>query len=226
MNAAIAVIADCEQIARESGLAAGLARALDDVLVPAVAPGAFAAVPVDAPNPAGLPMLRNRLADAEGIGFLSCPGPRPAGAAPQPEIARRLAGVRLGVVRRVLDQVVGDLSERTSGGEPVLRKQLVIGDIADVLSGIELCRTLTYSVATPAGLADLHWRLGELGWTAARLIGGSGYLLEHPARAVHAAVLVANTWVVSQNARRPVTPLVPDQVASNRPAGPMMAVAG
>jgi hypothetical protein len=209
MSASVAV---CEQTARESGLAAGLAQALDRVPVAEVAPGAYAAVPADRPNPSGPPMLHNTLADAEGIAFLPCPGPRPGGTPDQLEVARRLAGVRLGVVRRVLDHVVGVLSERTSGGEPLIRKQLVIGDIADVLGGIEFCRTLTYSAASPSALTDLHWRLGELGWTAARLAGSSGYLLDHPARAVHACVLVANTWVVGENAVPPPAPRVPEQV--------------
>lgn len=189
-----ATMAECEQAGRGGGLAAGLALALSATSVADTAPGRYAAVPAE-----GLPddarVLRHRLADPEGVVFLDCPGRRPAGAPGTAEVGRRLAAVRLGLLRRTLDQVVEHLSNRLSGGEPLIRKQLIAGSVADVMAGLELLRAYASAPRGPVALADAHNRLDELGWEVATLYGAAGYLAHGPGRALYVSSLAAGTWV-------------------------------
>jgi alkylation response protein AidB-like acyl-CoA dehydrogenase len=153
---------------------------------------------------AGQTVLRHCLADPENIAFVACPGPRPQGTPVQAEIGRHLGAVRIGLLRRALDLVVEGLAERSAGGEALLKKQLVLGDIAGVLAGAELARSLAWSRPDPGAVADLHRGLDELGWQVAKLAGAAGYLHDHPVRVLYAAALVANTWVGRVPALEPV----------------------
>jgi hypothetical protein len=190
---------DYERTARDQGLAAGLYLTLADCDIPATAPGRYAAVP------AGLadgrrPVLTQSLAEREDIVFLDC---GPAGGATSaladgPGLAvvgQRLAAVRLGLTRRLLDAAAKHLTDRTGGGEPLIRKQMVTGTIADVIAGIELLRE--YAAVRPAGtvLADLHDHITDLDWQVIKLFGAAGYIADHPARALYVSALVANTWI-------------------------------
>ncbi len=179
---------ECERVGYDDGLAAGLARALAGVDVAAVAPGRFAAVPRE-----GLPReasaATSSLADADGIVFLRCPGTGDA-----LPVALRLAAVRIGVTRRLVDLAVAHLSDRVSGGEPLIRKQLVTGAIADAVTTIEALRRYPQS-ARPVSLADLHDRISALDWSVAMLFGASGYIADHPVRSLYVSALVANTWM-------------------------------
>src|SRR5262245_32150262 len=125
------IIQECEHIARNEGLAAGLAVALAGAEVDATAPGPYAAVPAR-DVPAGAAVYAHSLADREDIAFMACPGERPAGTLGQVEVGRLIAAVRLGVVRRLLDEAVEHLSGRVVGDEPLVRKQLIVGTIADI----------------------------------------------------------------------------------------------
>lgn len=187
-------MAECERIGREAGLAAGLASALAGMSVADTAPGRYAAVPA-ATLDAGAAVLRHRLADAEGVVFLECPGQGPDGGPGWIEAGRLLAAVRLGVLRRALDQAVEHLSGRLSGGEPLLRKQLITGAIADVMAGTEMLRSYVRTQSGPAALADIHTRLDTLGWEVLKLFGAAGYLADSPGRALYVSALVAGTWV-------------------------------
>lgn len=183
----------CEQIARADGLAAGAAVALSEVDVAATAPGRWVAVPA-AHLPDGAVVRRHHLAGLEDIVFRQCPGlpTRPDQLA---AVGRLLAAVRLGVLRRALDQAVAHLSGREGGGEALVRKQLVVGAIADVMAGIELLRQHPSTGSGPAATADLHTSLHELGWRVTQLFGAAGYLTDHPARALYVSALLASTWV-------------------------------
>ena len=205
---------DYEQAARDQGLAAGLGLALADCDIPATAPGRYAAVPARLAD-GTRPVLTNSLAGREDIVFLDCGlvRSRPPAAASTGELAaansrrrdlaavgRRLAAVRLGLTRRLLDEAVDHLASRTGGAEPLIRKQLLIGTIADVIAGVELLRALAparpaRSVPADGVLADLHARITELDWQVIRLFGAAGYIADHPVRALYVSALVANTWV-------------------------------
>jgi Acyl-CoA dehydrogenase, C-terminal domain len=191
---ASAGLSECELAGREAGLAAGLALALSGTAAADVAPGRYAAVPAEGLAD-DVPVLRHRLADAEGIVFLDRPGERPADAPELAEVGRLLAAVRIGLLRRILDQVVEHLSGRLSGGEPLIRKQLIAGAVADVMAGLELLRGYAAAQRGPVALADVHNRLDELGWEVATLYGAAGYLSDGPGRALHVSSLAAGTWV-------------------------------
>lgn len=181
----------CEAAGHADGLAAGLALAVAGVDVPAAAPGRFAAVPGSAPS-AG---PDNQLAAAEGVTFVAC-----APAATHPDraaVSLRLAAARLGLVRRLVDAAIAHVSERTSAGEPLIRKQLVTGAIADLVAETEALRRLLAVARVapgPAVLADAHAQLTDLGWRAAMLFGASGYLADSATRGLYVSALVANTW--------------------------------
>ncbi|GAB3465386.1 acyl-CoA dehydrogenase family protein [Actinophytocola sediminis] len=189
-----------EQLGQTAGLAAGLARALADLseadLAPA-APGRFAAVPVERVGEAAT--VAHNLAAAERVAILDL---RATDTAKTPDhaitVGLRLAAVRIGLTRWLLDEAVAHLSTRTGGGEPLIRKQLNQGTVADVLAGLELLRRYLETTAlspTIESVVDIHQQLAELGWEVTRLFGASGYLADHPVRALYVAGLVANTWV-------------------------------
>lgn len=184
----------CEQIARTDGLAAGCAVALSEVDVMATAPGRWAAVPV-AQVPDGAPVRSHSLASREHVVFLECPRKRPAWTDRLIGIGRALAAVRLGVARHVLDLACEHLSGRDGGGEPLVRKQLVIGAIADAMTDLELLRQHVETESSRLAIADLHDGLDEVGWQITQLFGAAGYLADHQARALYVSSLVANTWV-------------------------------
>lgn len=186
-------IRECERAAHAGGLAAGLAVALTGVDADAP-PGAVTAVPSSwvtgrervIPHSAG---------DEEGVSFLRC-GPRdPAPARGLVAVAARLGAARLGVTRRLTEHVIEHLSGRLSGGEPILRKQLVQGTLADVLLETEAVRAgLLTSAGTAVAVTDAHDRLTAMDWELAKLLGASGYAGGHT-RGVHVSRLTANCWV-------------------------------
>jgi hypothetical protein len=180
---------ECERVGYADGLAAGLARALAGVDVAAVAPGRFAAVPSNSGWPA-TGLTRHSLADADGIVFVRCPG----GSGDPMPVVLRLAAVRIGVTRRLVDLAAAHLSDRVSGGEPLIRKQLVTGAIADAVTMIETLRRYLRSTTT-VSLADLHDQISALDWSVAMLFGASGYIADHPVRSLYVSALVANTWL-------------------------------
>ncbi|MDG4785108.1 acyl-CoA dehydrogenase family protein [Micromonospora sp. WMMD1102] len=185
-------IAACEQAAYLEGLAAGLARALTGVEIVA-APGGTAAVPADWTS--DVETIPHSVAAREGIAFVRVP------TAAEPtdtltDLGVLLAAARLGATRRLADHAVAHLSGRTSGGEPTIRKQLVLGTLADLLTEVEALRVqLTLSAATAEAVADVHDRITDLDWEAAKLLGASGYLADNPGRSCHVSELVANCWV-------------------------------
>jgi hypothetical protein len=188
------VLEQCERIARDEGLAAGLAAALSGTEVSTAAPGSYAAVPAS-DVPEGAQIRTHSLADREDIVFLACPGERPATDYTLAEIGRLLAAVRIGTVRRLLDEAVAYLTERTVGDEPLIRKQLITGTVGDVAAELEMARAYASVPLSPAALADLHTKLDDLGWQVTQLFGAAGYIADHPVRALYVSALVANTWI-------------------------------
>jgi hypothetical protein len=188
---------DCERAAAAGGLAAGLATALAAAGVGGP-PGRIAALPADQVSD-GAATVPHRLADLEGIRFVRA---QPARSDPDGRLAvfaALLGAVRLAVTRRLLDRAVAHLAGRTSGGEPTLRRQLVLGTVADVFTGIEAARqALLVAGHVPAAVVDAHDRVTELDWEAAKLLGASGYLADGPARGAYVSRLTANCWIPRQ----------------------------
>jgi hypothetical protein len=185
-------ITACEQAGYAEGLAAGLAEALAGVEIVA-APGGTAAVPTDWTSDGET--IPHRVAACEGIAFVRVPAAAEA-TDTLTELGVLLAAARLGATRRLADHAVAHLSGRTSGGEPTIRKQLVLGTVADLLTEVEALRVqLLLPAATAETVADVHDRITDLDWEAAKLLGASGYLADGPGRSCHVSELVANCWV-------------------------------
>ena len=108
--------------------------------------------------------------------------------------------MRIGTVRRLLDEAVAYLSERTVGDEPLIRKQLITGTVGDVAAELEMSRAYVSVPLAPDALADLHSKLDELGWQVAQLFGAAGYIADHPVRALYVSALCANTWIGREGA--------------------------
>jgi hypothetical protein len=201
-NAMRDAIGECEQAGYASGLAAGLTLALG-LLDAGAAPGQVAALPA-ALVPAGMPAVRHDLAAGEGISLV-----RPAARRRPPDgelaaLGARLGAARLGVTRALMDRVIEHLSGRQAGGEPVIRKQLVQGALADARVAIEAARW-GLRAARPAGpaLAALHDQITATDWELARLLGASGYAAGtglSPGRRAWVSRLVASCWVARERA--------------------------
>jgi hypothetical protein len=119
-----------------------------------------------------------------------------AGTGPAPDLAGplALAGVRIGVAQRLLDQVADYLRGRLAAGSPLAGRQLVQGALAEATVALELGAAAA-GCASSAAAADLHRRLSEVEWSLASLFGGRGYLRDGPARCLYVTRLVADTWV-------------------------------
>jgi hypothetical protein len=109
--------------------------------------------------------------------------------------AALLGAVRVGVSRRLLDDAVAHLSGRTAGGEPLIRRQLVLGTVADVITALDAVRQLLrVAHSVPAAVADAHDRITALDWDTAKLFGASGFLADGPVRAAYVGRLAADCW--------------------------------
>lgn len=190
---ATADLAECEEASHAGGLAAGLTAAFRgvDALAP---PGQIAAFP-SAMVAAGAVVMPHQLAADEGISFIHSGAP-PASGTELTRFGARLGAVRLGGTRRLLAAATTHLAGRQAGGEPTIRKQLVLGTLADAATAIDAARQcLLVAEQLPAAVTDTHDRLNALDWELAKLFGGSGYLTNSPTRSAYVARLVANCWI-------------------------------
>lgn len=204
-------VADYERAGYADGLGAGLAKALadlDDTDLAAAAPGRFAAVPALRVDD-GATVVEHSVATAEGVAFLDVRLPAgltsltPRGDRPE-VVGLRLAAVRIGLTRRLLDQALEHLAGRSGGGEPLIRKQLNLGAIGDILAALEVLRHYLDVAAdrpTREAIVDIHEQVTLLDWEVVKLFGASGGVADHPARALYVAELVANTWVAPPGPR-------------------------
>ncbi|MEW2520852.1 acyl-CoA dehydrogenase family protein [Actinacidiphila alni] len=187
----------CEAAAHDGGFTPGLELALRTVDI-AVPPGRVTALPADR-VPAGAVVVPHRLAALEGVAFVtSAPaGPEPAHAQGDHRtvFAALLGAVRVGVSRRLLDDAVAHLSGRAAGGEPLIRKQLVLGTVADVITALDAVRQLLcVAHRVPRAVTDAHDRITALDWDTAKLFGASGFLADGPVRGAYVGRLAADCW--------------------------------
>jgi hypothetical protein len=192
---------DCEHTAYTAGLAAGLAVALadlDDVDLAAVAPGGFAAVPAHRVRE-GATVVEHRLAAREGVAVLDLRLPaglvrlRYTGDRPG-TVGVRLAAVRVGLLRKVLDHALGHAVRPMS----LVRYRLTLRAITEAVTEVEAVRRRLAGMAwrpSRASVAEVHARLTWLDWRVARLFWPDGYRHDHPVRVLFVAELAASTWV-------------------------------
>ncbi|HTI19788.1 MAG TPA: acyl-CoA dehydrogenase family protein [Kutzneria sp.] len=178
-------IAECERAGHDDGLSVGLAltgAALDN------APGRVAAVP-SAAVPLGTVALRTE----QGVSFVRT---EPFAGPESTAVAARLAGVRLGLTRRLARRAVEHLSARTVGGEPTIGKQLVQSALADAHVATEAARrALSVAGDCPDAVRDVHERLTTVDWELAKLLGASGFVDGGAMFDVHLSRLTASCWV-------------------------------
>jgi hypothetical protein len=189
----------CELAGYHVGLSAGLGKALgdlsDDDLV-AVARGGFVVVPAERVHEDAT-VVEHGLAAAEGVAILDVrlptgltvlrhPGDRPE------IVGLRLAAVRIGLVRKVLDHALAQPAER---GSLLLRRRLSLHVIGDIVAVLESLRSQLTGFPTRADVSALHARLTQLDWRVAGLFGPDGYLPDSPVRALFVAELATTTWV-------------------------------
>jgi hypothetical protein len=187
-------IAQCQQAVRSGGLAEGLALALEGA-ADRSAPGSVTALPAGL-VPAGAALVRHQDAEAERIWFVRIAARQAADDAELTAIGARLGAARLGLTSQLLDHVVTHVSSRTSWGEPIIRKQLVAGALADARLAIETTRRcLQVAGHHRAVVADAHDRITRADWELARLLGASGYIGPGLPRQAFVSRLIANCWV-------------------------------
>lgn len=204
-----AALDEVRATARSAGLAGGLRRVLADITAVPCSAGGRAFLPSDWSGsvPAWrLPGRTLHRADAQvrpgrhplaavgGLELVEVSPRIPSADAPDggPDISPgaelALAGLRIGVAERALDQATEHLAGRMSGGAPMIRHQLLQAVIADAITELELC------AAYRSYPADAHDRLSGVEQSIAGLFGGSGYLCAGPATPLYLARLVASTW--------------------------------
>lgn len=183
---------DCEHAGYTAGLSAGLAMVLadlDDADLTVVAHGGFAAVPVRR-VPDGATVVEHRLAAEEGVAILDLRLPaglvrlRNTGNRAR-TVGLRLAAVRIGLLRKVLDHAL-------------VRYRLTLRAITDVVTSVEASRRQLAGLGSHpsrTAVAEVHARLTRLDWRVARLFWPDGYRHDHPVRVLFVAELVASIWV-------------------------------
>lgn len=184
-------IAECEQLSYAAGIAAGLELALTGVDID-MPPMQIAALPASRISSATA-VVDHSLAAEVGICFARCTANRRQLAT---GFGARLGAVRLGVTRRLLDWAMQHLSSRVAGGEPIIRKQLVLGVLADSHTSLQALRhCLSAAADMPAAMTEVHDRITVLDWDITKLLGASGYVGEGPAREAYVSLLIANCWI-------------------------------
>jgi Acyl-CoA dehydrogenase, C-terminal domain len=169
-------------------LAPGLADVLAGLDIVATAPGGVAVVPLSQ-VPDGAQVVPNDLAAREGLALVRIPGADGPGLVGRRAAA--LAEVRLAVLRQMLELAVARLAGRSFAGVPLIEQQLVIGALADVVTGAELASSL----ADDAPAVARHEWLTEAGWTVTKFFGAEGYIADHPVRSLYVSTLVADVWI-------------------------------
>ncbi len=103
-----------------------------------------------------------------------------------------LAGGPLGIMQACLDVVVPYVHERKQFGQPIGEFQLMQGKLADMYTGLNVCRAYVYTVAKAADRGETTrkdaagailyaaekatWMAGE----AIQALGGNGYINDYP----------------------------------------------
>jgi hypothetical protein len=182
----------CEETARTQGLSAGLAVALAEVDLARTAAGRVVGVPEELASAGQL------VVSVEPVVFIRIPSRGSEADPVPPALPAALARVRIGVSSAALAAAAEFLSARSSAGEPLVRKQLVVGTIADAVVELDLVRyeaTVLAHVPDTGVAADVHTRIDRLDWEVAKLFGAGGYLTGHRAHGLYVSSLVANSWL-------------------------------
>jgi isovaleryl-CoA dehydrogenase len=103
-----------------------------------------------------------------------------------------LAGGPLGIMQACMDIVLPYLHERKQFGQPIGEFQLMQGKLADIYTGLNVCRAYVYTVAKAADRGEttrkdaagaILYAAEKATWMAGQAIqalGGNGYINEYP----------------------------------------------
>ncbi|WP_218951959.1 acyl-CoA dehydrogenase family protein [Amycolatopsis anabasis] len=191
--------ADCRRVTRSAGIAAGL-----EVLCDSLAPGGLpcgprghAVVPARRAEAAGGgPVFARDLLEAEGVVALR---PSGAGFPADSRWVTALAWLRLGASEALTDDCLAYLGSRTAGGEPLLDRQLVAGQLADALiEQLEAGAVLEGAAPEtlgPGGLRLVHGQLTTTDRLLLRLLGAAGFRTDGPGRRALLSELLADAYL-------------------------------
>ena len=162
-------------------------------LVPA---GSTDALPAHLP-PDPLPVA-GRVAALEGLTLVRAErAPEPARAGPA-ELPFILLALRVGLTRRMLGLAIEHLRGRMSDGRPLVQRQMVQDNVAEVAAALEICTSAITAAAGPAvGARSTEWmhdRLDRADNLVVGMFGAAGFLLDHPVRCLHVVALLRDLW--------------------------------
>ncbi|SCG76324.1 Acyl-CoA dehydrogenase, C-terminal domain [Micromonospora coxensis] len=145
------------------------------------------------------PAVADPLLAAEGLAVVRrAAGPHPPGAAEVAaarEVTLATAWLRLGLSERLLDDCLGYLHGRTTGGEPLIGQQLVRGELAEIrMDHLEVAAVLDDAPPSDAQLLDAHRRITGADRSLLRLLGASGFVADGPGRIAYVSELLADAY--------------------------------
>ena len=199
----------CFQVARDSGVAAGLAavyRTLGSATLHAGQRGHVLAPPTVLDGAAGIcpggtrdPAAEQALAlppDLDPLGVVArrC-APPAAGELCCTAFLVELTWLRLGLSHALFDTTTGHARTRLVDGKPLLHQQLVKGALADALIDLTAIDT-DLSDAPPDGthLSELHAGITRVDRALLRLLGAAGFTSAGPAGAAYLSELLADAY--------------------------------
>jgi hypothetical protein len=110
-----------------------------------------------------------------------------------------LAWLRLGVCAGLFEAVLSHLSARLVAGAPLLRQQLIQGELADAMTEHLAARALVseFSVAGPSvdAVVQAHQHITSGDRMLLRLLGANGLTVEGPGRAAYLSELLADVYL-------------------------------
>ncbi len=145
-----------------------------------------------------VPLERSGLMAVRG---LAVPGGR---AGYQVNVAYRgwlltLSWLRLGISAGLLDTALSYLAHRTVAGEPLLRKQMIQGELSDAVTRQLAVRALVSgrraADLSDTALADAHRQITAGDGVLLRLMGARGLTVEWPGQAAYASELLADAYL-------------------------------
>ncbi|PZT77851.1 MULTISPECIES: hypothetical protein [unclassified Streptomyces] len=110
-----------------------------------------------------------------------------------------LARLRLGLSEALLDTCLEYLSARTSGGSPLLMRQLVQDSLSEALTDhLEMDGLLGPGARLTAGeLCTLHRAVTRTDRVLLRLLGGHGFRADGPGQISHVSELLADVYAAA-----------------------------
>ncbi|GAB3899268.1 hypothetical protein GCM10029964_084950 [Kibdelosporangium lantanae] len=117
----------------------------------------------------------------------------PADPAVRAEFASGLLRLHRSLLRQGIAHAMTHLTERSSGGTPLLDRQLVQAALADV--ALEIQEAATLPVTDPAARWRAHQALVAAGRLLLSLLGASSFLVSGPGGDLHLAEVTGNVYL-------------------------------